>query len=126
MPLRILIIDDDESIGRALSREFREFGFELRTASSGAELSIVLQTFAPEVAIVDLHVGTEYGPKLFELVRQRVPNCGAVVLTGLPEMVTPRLERFSVTKPWDRLDMLRRVLQAAEPRRRLPSTEPRT
>ncbi|BDG05602.1 response regulator [Anaeromyxobacter oryzae] len=76
---RILVVDDDESVCRALSRLLRSFGFEVSTFGSAAELlasgppddtvCLVADVRMPEMSGVELcehlHASGRYLPTVF-------------------------------------------------------------
>lgn len=55
-PRRIAIVDDDESIRRALERLLRTFAFETRAFGSGPEFLAAVKAFRPDCVILDLHM----------------------------------------------------------------------
>jgi len=53
---RILIIDDDESIGSTLSRIFRRFGYETRETTTGKQGLAVFSTESIDLVLLDLQL----------------------------------------------------------------------
>src|SRR4051812_39374295 len=53
---RIALVDDDESVRRALTRLLRAEGFEVVSHASGAELLESLQRSEPHCIVLDLHM----------------------------------------------------------------------
>ena len=68
MALRCLIVDDSEDFLAAASRLLTDQGLEVvGAATSGAEAARLVQTFEPNVALVDVQLGNEDG---LEVARQ--------------------------------------------------------
>ena len=78
MMKRVLLVDDDELLLKALEAEFQEAGFEVLTATGQNELSI----FSIDYAVIDLRLGSENGLDIIDRVRKGSPHCKIVVLTG--------------------------------------------
>lgn len=52
---RVLIIEDDEDIGKILKKRFKDTGFEVETADTGYSVLSKLKSMkAPHVVILDL------------------------------------------------------------------------
>src|SRR5690242_4659581 len=52
----VAVVDDDNSVRKAISRLLRSAGFEARPFGSGVEFLESLSTDLPDCAIVDLHM----------------------------------------------------------------------
>lgn len=65
-PLRVLVIDDDMQIRRALSTALRGQGYEVEVAVDGAEALTRMATWNPDVVVLDLVMPNVDG---FEVVR---------------------------------------------------------
>ena len=53
---RVLIVDDDEHIAKALSIRLRASGYEIRVASDGAEAVAMVDEFAPDLVVMDINM----------------------------------------------------------------------
>lgn len=64
---KILVVDDDSSIRKALSQAFSKKGFEVKTASDGFEAGQLSVNFKPRIMILDIFM-----PKMdgFEVCRR--------------------------------------------------------
>jgi DNA-binding NarL/FixJ family response regulator len=72
VPLRCLIVDDNDGFLDSASRRLSAQGLEVvGRASSGAEAERLVQTFEPDVALVDVQLGDEDG---FEVARRLAAN----------------------------------------------------
>ncbi len=76
----ILILEDDQNLAKALSKNFSEYLFEVTLAASVSE---VPKNISFTHAIVDLRLASgEFGMNVIELLLQRNANCRIVVLSG--------------------------------------------
>ena len=104
----ILIVDDEETIHRALERTLRREPYELLHAFDAAEADAILSQH-PEIAAVvcDHSMPGMPGLEFLTLLRRRKPRLVAILLTAqadlqmvITAMNEGRLHRF-FTKPWD-------------------------
>jgi DNA-binding NtrC family response regulator len=78
----VLVVDDDASI-RLLCRLNLELeGWAVREAASLAEARQELSEGAVDVALVDVHVGSEDGALLVDEIRAGHPHAKVAMLTG--------------------------------------------
>ena len=81
-PPLVAIVDDEESVCRALQRLLRSTGFEVATFCSGVKFFQYLESRRPDCLVLDLHMprmsGFDVQARLLEL-GERVP---VVVITG--------------------------------------------
>lgn len=115
--IRILLVDDEETIHRALDRTLRREPYEILHAYDSAEAATILEAH-PEIRAV---VCDHYMPGLAGLdfllhVRRKRPELIAILLTAQADLGLViaainegHLHRF-ITKPWD-ADDLRRALR---------------
>ena len=94
-PPLIAVVDDEDSIRRALDRLLRSAGFAVETFSSGAEFLHSVLDHQPACVVLDLHMPDLSGldVQIF-LKRDRVP-VPVIVLTGheTPETRARLMER---------------------------------
>lgn len=61
-PLRVLVVDDDDSVRRVLARGIRRLGYAVDEAGSAAEARERLRSDSPyEVVVTDVHLGDGFG-----------------------------------------------------------------
>lgn len=104
---RILIVDDEEFVLRALRRGLRDEGYTLLTCSRPTEALELLREHPVDVVLSDQLMPELTGLELLTAVRERFPDCMRVLLTGHADMQTAidainhgAIFRF-LTKPWD-------------------------
>ncbi len=84
--MRILAVDDEPGILRALTRLFKQHGHEIRTAASGTEAEGMLAAFEPEVVISDFKMPGMNGIELLRIVAARLPQARRILLTGYADI----------------------------------------
>ncbi|MFL5733810.1 MAG: response regulator [Chloroflexia bacterium] len=67
--LRVLIVDDEPAIARALRPALEGHGFEVATASSGAEAIPRVEEFEPDLILLDLGLPDVDGVELTAVIR---------------------------------------------------------
>ncbi len=107
--MRILIVDDEAGVLRALERLFRRNGHEVRTATSPAEALRALDEFTPGAVISDFLMNGMSGVEFLGQVAKRVPEARRILLSGYAE-VDGKIDAVFIRKPYDAKDLLR-VLQ---------------
>jgi FixJ family two-component response regulator len=78
----VAVVDDEDSVRKALSRLFRSAGFETRTFASAPEFFESLPSHVPDCLVLDLHLIGLTGLdvlNLLDAVSLRLPT---VVITG--------------------------------------------
>jgi two-component system aerobic respiration control protein ArcA len=68
-PKTILIIEDDETMRSAMKRIFEAEGFNLRLASEGTELSVILDEVTPDLILMDIGLPWINGFELAQLLK---------------------------------------------------------
>ncbi|MCL6620646.1 MAG: response regulator [Syntrophobacterales bacterium] len=63
---RVLIVEDSPTLSRLLERTFRESGYQVRTALTGAEARHQWEDFSPELIILDYHLPDVAGDRLLQ------------------------------------------------------------
>lgn len=108
---RILLVEDEEAVARALERLLRRHG-EVRVLFDPQELTAVLHEFRPTVVISDLHMPTRSGLDVLAEARQVVPEATRALLSGslqtLPAKDLLALEPLRlIAKPWNTATLAR-------------------
>ena len=86
--ISILIVDDDEVFRKRLGRAFSERGYEVFLAADYAEAVGAAQRESPELAIIDLRMGSRSGLELLQELLRLDPATKIVVLTGYGSIAT--------------------------------------
>jgi len=118
---RILIVDDERDIVKALTIRLQRAGYEVVTAFDGAQGIFMAHKEKPDLIILDIRMPAGNGFSVAEKLKEDA-NTGAVpviFLTGSPEKNSEEKAmalgaRFYVKKPYDPeelLDAIRRALE---------------
>jgi len=75
----IAIVDDEESVRKALERLLRSAEMEARVFASGAEFLTAIAEFNPDCVVLDLHMSGASGFDVMAGLERRFP---IVVITG--------------------------------------------
>jgi len=78
----ILVLDDEPSVGSLLSRFLEKDGMEVFVATNVDQANEYLSTVQPNVAIVDVFLGTQDGLAYVRELRKRVDQMGIIVISA--------------------------------------------
>lgn len=84
----VLLIDDDDAFRERLALALSKRGFDVRTASSGAEGVQEAERESPELALVDLRMPGEWGLHTVRELRRVDAETKIVVLTAYGSIAT--------------------------------------
>jgi putative nucleotidyltransferase with HDIG domain len=117
---RVLIVDDDELILKALSRILEGSGFEPRCYSVPAEALAALEDVAPSVIISDYMMPAMDGITFLKQARARHPEAVRILCTAAEDFRVA-LEAVNagevfriISKPWHQQELISTVHQAAD------------
>jgi len=124
---RILIVEDEVSLARAMGDALTEAGHEVRLEHVGEKGRDAFRAFQPQVIVLDVRLGGVSGLDLLDEMKSESPDVEAIVVTayGSVEVAVEAMKRGAaefLTKPVD-LDVLtvavEKVWSASQARRRL-------
>ena len=78
----IAIVDDEESVRKALSRLLRASGFSVETYSSGAEFLRAVEIRLPQCVVLDLRMPHVSGFDVQRALKQANAQVPVVIVTG--------------------------------------------
>jgi len=104
--MRILLVDDEAAVLRAMDRLFRRRGHQVRTSPSAEDAVALLDSFVPEVVVSDFKMKGMNGVELLRLVAARLPGARRVLLSGFAE-VEGSIDAQFLAKPYGADDLLR-------------------
>jgi DNA-binding NtrC family response regulator len=87
-PPRVLVVDDEVPLRRALTRMLEGRGMQVVSASDGVEALEVLEREVVDVAVVDLMMPRIGGLELLERVRERHAGTEVVLMTAFGDVET--------------------------------------
>ena len=111
---RILVIEDDLAVQRALRRTFELAGFDVTAAADGA---IAMETFRatlPDIIVLDLRLPGKSGQEICREIKREASNLPILVLSAASDVLDKvlLLEMGAddyVTKPFSPRELLARV-----------------
>jgi DNA-binding response OmpR family regulator len=112
---RILVIDDDQAIGELLAKVLTRRGYEVRTALNGEDGLAMIDSFDPELLIVDKMLPEMHGSEVIAQARQKRPFIGVVLITAFPEPFSlgpDRLDAY-LPKPFKNLRLIEETVEKA-------------
>ena len=80
--IRLLLVDDEVGYIEVLSKRLTRRGFEVTTASSGAEAIRATRRWDFDVAVVDLKMEDMDGIEVLKVLKRMVPALHVIILTG--------------------------------------------
>ena len=119
-PERVLVVDDDDLILKALARILESSGFEARCYVSPEEALAHMEADAPVVVISDYMMPSMDGITFLKHARVRYPSAVRILCTAaedfrvaLQAVNSGEVFRI-VSKPWHQQELISTVAQAAE------------
>jgi len=119
--LKILIVDDEESMRRFYTRVFSGTGYSFTLAASLAEARAFINAASYDMLITDLFLGDGHGTELIEFARGKDAETKVIIVSGA--VGQPELAEFSETyrlngcfcKPFKIEELLRAVKNGIAP-----------
>jgi DNA-binding response OmpR family regulator len=114
---RVLIIDDELTVGGMVQAVLTAFGYAVKHAGGGVEGLQLIRLFEPNVVLLDLKMPGMSGLEVLDYLRRDYPELPVVVLSGNDDAsmarATLRGGAFDyIQKPFN-IDVLARVVAAA-------------
>jgi len=125
---RILVIEDDRAVQKALKRLFEAEGFAVDLAGNGAAGLEMFRAAAPSVLVLDLSLPGTPGQDVCREISQAAPSLPIIILSARTEVMDKVLllelgAHDYVTKPFSPRELLARVRTAMRRSTRTPLTE---
>jgi DNA-binding response OmpR family regulator len=125
---RILVIEDDRAVQKALKRLFEGEGFVVDIAGNGAAGLELFRAAAPSVLVLDLSLPGTPGQDVCREISQAAPSLPIIVLSARTEVMDKVLllelgAHDYVTKPFSPRELLARVRTAMRRSTRIPLSE---
>ena len=125
---RILVIEDDRAVQKALKRLFEGEGFAVDIAGNGAAGLEMFRAATPSVLVLDLSLPGTPGQDVCREISQAAPSLPIIILSARTEVMDKVLllelgAHDYVTKPFSPRELLARVRTAMRRSSRTPLTE---
>ena len=117
---RILIVEDEDVLAQNVKHYLGRRSADVRIASTGRLAMELLESFVPDVLVLDFNLPGENGLQIYaEILRRRVRPIGCVMITGYPLGTISRTAgelgiRHLLGKPFRLAELQRLVDQSAE------------
>lgn len=85
MKTRVLYIEDEPFLGRIVSETLQQQGFELNLVVDGAQVMKALQSFRPDICVLDIMLPNVDGYTLCREIRAQKPGLPVIFLTARSE-----------------------------------------
>jgi DNA-binding response OmpR family regulator len=82
----ILLVDDDKSILRILTRILQKQGYNVHTAETGREAEEMVSSQSYDLALIDVKLPDTDGVDLLQKIQATRPNMIKIILTGFASM----------------------------------------
>src|ERR1700693_2568744 len=125
---RILVIEDDRAVQKALLRLFEAEGFAVEVAGNGTGGLAMFRAAVPSVLVLDLSLPGTPGQDICREISQAAPSLPIIILSARTEVMDKVLllelgAHDYVTKPFSPRELLARVRTAMRRSTRVPRTE---
>ena len=84
----VLLVDDDVTFLRVLTRSMSKLGYSVWPAQNLKEARAAIEAIAPDYAVVDLHLADENGLDLLDDLKSRSPKTVSVILSGYVDVAS--------------------------------------
>jgi DNA-binding response OmpR family regulator len=81
MPGKILVVDDEPEVRRLMEHFLTERGYEVRIAENGRLGLAALDTFTPDVVLLDMHMPEMDGLETLQRLASRAPSLPVIMVT---------------------------------------------
>lgn len=113
---RILLVDDDENVGSALSFVLEDAGFEVEWLSEGLQVVERVQASAPDLVILDIHLGDADGRTIYRNLRAESQDIPIILMSGHAQVSASELDASSafLRKPFETATLLTMASKLAQ------------
>src|SRR5262245_20412546 len=81
-PIRVLVVDNDEALARAMEESLAKVGYECIVATSGPEGARKIETDTFDIVVTDLVMNDVDGMEILGRARQALPDARVILVTG--------------------------------------------
>jgi CheY-like chemotaxis protein len=112
-PYRVLVVDDDENLGRIVTETLMAAGYEVQTADDGLHGFRMYLEQQPEVVLTDIQMPELDGLEMMNCIRAVNPSVKTIYISGAVNQYREALTRegkehgaIVLHKPFSRTDLL--------------------
>ncbi|PLX81115.1 MAG: hypothetical protein C0616_05700 [Desulfuromonas sp.] len=88
MKPRVLVVDDHENIRFSFAEFLSGGGFNVDAVETAEEAIELIRTVEHDAVFLDIFIGGDSGIDLLKEIKERNPNCPAIMVTGAPDVDT--------------------------------------
>src|SRR5688500_1198794 len=81
-PIRLLVVDNDEALARAMEESLVKVGYECIVATSGPEGARKIDTDSFDIVVTDLVMNDVDGMEMLARAREKLPDAEVILVTG--------------------------------------------
>ncbi len=123
-PVKILVVDDNESISQLLSEALGEQGYSVTRMTRGEEALMELRRQPYSLVLLDLVLPGMHGSRILHEIKRKFPKTDVIMMTSHASVDTAvealRLgAQDYLTKPFEDLEMVLRVIRKTLEKRKL-------
>jgi len=82
---RILVADDEEGIRILYQEELESEGYEVTLAANGQEVLALLDSFVPDLVVLDIQMPDMSGIEILQYIRNRFRDLPVIISSAYPE-----------------------------------------
>lgn len=121
-PLRILVVDDDNSLRRVIEFNLKKSGYHTTAVETAEKALVIMRKSEFDLMISDMKMPGMDGIELFEKTREIRPEMPVIFITafGTVEKAVEAIKLGAydyITKPFDTADFMHKIDKVAEHRR---------
>jgi len=84
MDFKILVVDDEAVVRDVIQRVLSIEGYQIKTADCGKESLILLESFKPDLVLLDLHLDDMNGMEILSQIKGVNPEILIIIITAFP------------------------------------------
>ena len=122
--MRVLVVDDDESVRRSLAAHLEDLGHEVIHAADGKSAVAIFSKQSPDMVLMDLRMPVMGGVEAMKAMRAESGETPVIVISGVGQ-ITEAVEAIRagawdyLVKPIDDLSILSLAMDRAEEKQSL-------
>jgi len=89
-PIRVLVVDDEEIVGKRLKQALTKVGYEVETFLDGKDALARLAERSFDVVVTDIRMDEVDGLEVLRQVRESTPRTKVIIITGYATIETAR------------------------------------
>ena len=110
MKIRILIVDDEETIRLSLEEALKDLGYSISTAATGHIALEKVKEYKPQIVFLDMRLAGENGLDILPKIKKIDKKVEVIIMTAYGDINTAvkaiKLGAFDyINKPFDLIDV---------------------